>query len=221
MKTWIANGGVWALMFLIACGDGKSASETDATETDVPADTDAPDSDAADTDRADTDTDLPTPVDLGECTDMDGDSGAAQAAACASAGGVCVSALDACSEGTHAADADSSCVFDDGPGYCCVPPAPSPTGDSCAATGGVCAPIGGCGQAKGWYTTASSECSDSFGFMFVCCAPTNACDGYGLTTCCTDDGATAFVPTCDRGARSCEIDGTTEVCDQECPAFSM
>lgn len=151
------------------------------------------------------------------CEDVDGDLDTLTAPGCAAAGGVCVASPDQCADGTRAADHDAECAFDDGAGYCCVPPAPS-SGDSCAASGGVCAPIAGCGFVHGWHTPADEACGDAYGVGTVCCAPTDACEGWGVATCCTTDGATAFVANCDRGTLTCEVGDTTLVCDQDCPA---
>jgi len=158
-------------------------------------------------------------VDTATCTDVDGDLDQLTAPGCAGAGGVCVGSMDQCGEGTHEGSFDSECTFDDGAGFCCVPPEPAASGDSCAASGGVCAPIAGCGFAHGWYTPNDAECGAAYGVGTVCCAPTDACEGWGTTTCCSDDGATAFVPSCDRGEATCTIDATSLTCDQDCPAF--
>lgn len=159
-------------------------------------------------------------IDTGTCEDVDGDaSQTPDAPNCQAAGGVCVFSLDQCAAGEHAEDADSDCIFDDGDGYCCIPPAPAATGEDCASQGGVCAPIGGCGMVHGWYTSNLDECSGDWGVGTICCAPTDACAGWGTELCCTDDGLTAYVASCDRGDVLCAIDGTTLLCEGDCPAF--
>lgn len=174
----------------------------------------------------DTSTDTAEGVDSGDtagldtaaCEDVDGDLDAPDAPGCAGAGGVCLGQEAACAGGERLAEHDGECTFDDGPGYCCRPPEAAAEGDDCAATGGACAPIAGCGMVHGWYTPAG-ECSDTYGVGSVCCAPADACDGWGVVACCTDDGATAFVAACDRGDLACTIDGTVLGCEQDCPAF--
>ncbi len=159
-------------------------------------------------------------IDTATCQDMDNELGQPDAPGCAGAGGVCVSDQAACADGTLQSAFDGECTFSDGPGYCCVPPPPAASGSTCAASGGVCAPIGGCGATQGWYTPNGDECSAAYGVGSICCAPHDACEGWGVVACCSDDGATAFVADCDFGTLSCPLDGTNLTCDQDCPAFT-
>lgn len=127
---------------------------------------------------------------------------------CATAGGVCVANAPACAavNGTASTSGAAGCHFDDGDGVCCVPPAPLPTGDACAARGGVCAPIAGCNFVRGSFgPSTGSGCT---GVGVVCCLPHTICGDEDVVCC----GATAsFRPACDRGAWRCTIDGTTLV----------
>lgn len=158
-------------------------------------------------------------LDTASCVDGDGDLGDPTAPACAAAGGVCVADVDQCAGGTRLSDHDAECAFDDGAGFCCMPPAPASSGGTCGDSGGVCAPIAGCGFVHGWITPNGDECTSTWGVGNVCCAPGDACEGWGVSTCCTNDGATAFTPSCDRGEVVCTIEGTARVCDQDCPAL--
>lgn len=159
-------------------------------------------------------------IDTATCEDMDGDLGDPEAPGCAAAGGVCAASLDACEPGTRLPDHDAECVFDDGTGYCCAPPAASASGDSCAEQGGLCAPISGCDYVKGWFTP-TEECGELYGIPSVCCAPQDSCEGYGVITCCTDDEMAAYRASCLDGEAVCTVDGTSLMCDQDCAAYDI
>ncbi len=158
-------------------------------------------------------------LDTATCVDMDGDLGTPEAPGCAGAGGVCIGDQAACGAGTLQPDFDSECTFDDGSGFCCVPPEPAASGDSCAASGGVCAPIAGCGMTQGWYTPNGGECTDQYGVGAICCAPHDACEGWGVVSCCSNDGTAAYVAECDHGTLGCSVGQTTLGCDDDCAAY--
>lgn len=124
---------------------------------------------------------------------------------CGLLGGVCVSNATACTNGGGVARAEgaSGCRFSDGDGVCCVPPDPQPSGDACAARGGVCAPIAGCNFVEGSFAPQSG--SGCTGVGVVCCLPPGRC-GPEDQLCCGDTAA--FRPACDRGTWRCTIDGT-------------
>ncbi len=175
--------------------------------------------------------DVPQPVDrpLEAAVDGDSDGGddagtdaggdvASDAAvdagnACAAANGICVGTAAACTGGggSVAAAGAGGCRFSDGDGTCCVPPAAQSTGDSCAAHGGVCAPIAGCNFVGGAF--APGSCS---GVGIVCCVPRLVC-GQETQVCCAPGGAATFRPSCDRGTFRCTIDGTTLMPRDRCP----
>ena len=102
---------------------------------------------------------------------------------------------------------------------CCVPPAPVAEGDSCAAKGGTCAPVGGCGQSNAWFVEDGGGCSGTYGPSATCCAPADSCAGRGTQLCCSYDGAgapmTSFFPQCERGVVGC-FEGTSLVCEADC-----
>jgi hypothetical protein len=153
----------------------------------------------------------------GECEDIDGDAGTPEAAACAAAGGVCVGEARLCT-GEVAADVHD-CVFSDGVGACCVPPAAEPEGDSCAALGGTCAMVGGCYLTDSWFVDDGGGCSEAWGASATCCAPQAACEDYSTELCCNYDesGAamTAYMPLCSRGETTC-FEGLELVCEADC-----
>ena len=128
------------------------------------------------------------------------DAGTTPAASCLEAGGVCTSnASDSASGGgTVRAEFDGECVFDDGPGTCCVPPAVKPSGDTCADYGGVCAPIGGClrEEVKGHFAPPSC----GFNPSFACCVPASACPE-PRPVCCSETAT--FRASCARGTYQC------------------
>ena len=132
---------------------------------------------------------------------------------CLAARGICLGNGASCTAGggTVSAAGAAGCVFSDGNGVCCVPPAPMPTGDSCAAHGGVCAPIAGCNFVQGAF--APPSCA---GAGVVCCVPRAVC-GPETMVCCAPGGATTFRPSCDRGAYRCTIEGTMLMPRDRCP----
>ena len=166
---------------------------------------------------ADTATDTATDAAPDTATDTAVDApadGAADAGnACLAAGGICLGRGADCTGGGGAVSAAGAagCRFSDGDGVCCVPPAAMPTGDSCAAHGGLCAPIAGCNFVQGSF--APPRCT---GVGVVCCVPRSVC-GQETQVCCAPGGATTFRPSCDRGTYRCTIDGTTLMPRDRCP----
>ena len=166
--------------------------------------------------------DTPTDTDSGSMDsgspDMECDAGTDPtpgSPGCAEAGGICVGTEAQCS-GTVAAEHNGECIFDDGDGVCCVPPAAEASGDTCASLGGTCAPIGGCGKVDGW-TAESSDCE---GVNNICCVPEATCDGQESLACCYYDEATGapmtqYEPLCDRGTVTC-FESTTLSCIEDC-----
>lgn len=121
---------------------------------------------------------------------------------CKTSGGICVGSDTACTEGegTVLAAGAAGCVFSDGPGTCCEPPAPASKGESCEAQGGLCAPIAGCGFVDGAFASEQPACGG--GPNSVCCLPESIC-GVEDVVCCGKGDAADFRPTCDRGTFSC------------------
>jgi hypothetical protein len=188
------------LALLLACtgaddpkpDDTDIANDTDlADDTDVADDTD-PDTDGVDSDPLDSD---PAETDIADDTDLPPDS-------CAAASGICTSG-DRCPDAFEDATFAGDCVFDDGPGVCCLAPPPQPTGDTCADYGGVCAPIAGCGFVDGDF--APGTCRDAWPGL-ICCVPETLCGPH--TMICCGDGV-SYVPMCDRGTLDCPFPDTT------------
>lgn len=146
-------------------------------------------------------------------TDSAADSATDAGNPCLAERGICVSDSASCTGGggTVSAAGASGCVFSDGRGVCCVPPAPMPTGDSCASHGGVCAPISGCNFVQGAF--APPTCA---GVGVVCCVPRSVC-GPETQVCCAPGGSASFRPSCDRGAYRCTLDGTMLMPRDRCP----
>jgi len=69
--------------------------------------------------------------------------------------------------------------------------------DSCAAFGGVCAPIGGCNMVAGAFAPFG-KCGMP---PMICCVPHPVC-GDEKQECCYQH-QTTFHPQCDHGARNC------------------
>ncbi len=132
--------------------------------------------------------------------------------ACEALGGLCLGQGAACTNGggTVSAAGASGCVFSDGAGVCCIPPAPQATGTDCRSHGGLCAPIAGCNFTHGNF--APPSCSSGPGI--VCCVPQKVC-GPETMACC--NAQTTFRPACDRGAFVCTIAGTTLKPREQCP----
>jgi hypothetical protein len=128
-----------------------------------------------------------------------GDGGAPNA--CKAVDGICLGDSASCTGGggTLAPGGDSGCAFDDGAGFCCVPPEPQPSGDTCASRGGLCAPISGCNFVDGAFAP-SSDCT---GVPIVCCVPETIC-GPEDVVCCTAGSGADFRPECDRGTFTCD-----------------
>jgi hypothetical protein len=134
---------------------------------------------------------------------------------CKPLGGICLGSQADCTAGggTHASGGDATCVFDDGPGVCCTPPAAQPAGDGCPERGGLCAPIAGCNFVDGSFAPPTEECAGAA--LLVCCLPESVC-GEETQVCCGD--TVAFRPSCDRGTFTCEeFPDTTLVDEGDCP----
>ena len=131
--------------------------------------------------------------------------------ACGALGGICVGISSDCTAagGTVLPGGASGCVYDDGPGTCCQPPAAQSTGDSCTAHGGLCAPISGCNFVDGAF--APPDCS---GVGVVCCVPNSRC-GDETVACC--NAMTTYRAACDRGTWKCTIPDTTLKPVGQCP----
>lgn len=164
-------------------------------------------------DRVDGATDAAPDTTADAPADAPADGAADAGNACLAAGGVCLGGAAACTAGggTVSAAGAAGCRFSDGDGACCVPPAAMPTGDSCAAHGGLCAPIAGCNFVQGAF--APPGCA---GVGAVCCVPRSVC-GQEAQVCCAPGGATTFRPSCDRGTFRCTIDGTALMPRNRCP----
>jgi hypothetical protein len=198
---------ILALALLAACHgepskdvvvDTEPADSDVVVDTERPADTDAPaDSDAVDSDLVDTDAG----------TDTDGHTGPVPTS-CKEAGGICTSSA-LCGSNLALTSFAADCAFDDGPGVCCLAPPERPTGDTCSARGGVCAPIAGCGFVDGWLWL-DRACQNAGGVGTTCCLPEAAC-GPEQDECCNDDHSTSYRASCDRGVVACEIPDTTLV----------
>ena len=195
--TTIIKGAGWlailALLLLSACDD---------EDTDGPADVDGADV----SDVSDAAPDIPD-------TTGDPDTGE-PVSVCQAEGGICVSSATDCTDGggAHAPEGDGTCVFDDGAGVCCVPPAAQATGDTCRARGGLCAPIAGCNFVEGSFAPPTEDCN--MGPVIICCLPESIC-GEETEVCCGE--STAFRPSCDRGTFDCDLfSDTTLVPEAEC-----
>jgi len=131
--------------------------------------------------------------------------------ACEALGGLCLGQGAACTNGggTVSAAGASGCVFSDGPGVCCIPPAAQSAGTDCRSHGGLCAPIAGCNFTHGNF--APPSCG---GVGIVCCVPQKIC-GPETMACC--NAQTTFRPACDRGTFVCTIAGTTLKPRAQCP----
>ncbi len=131
---------------------------------------------------------------------------------CQQLGGICASNSGDCTSGggTYQAAGDSGCVFDDGPGACCIPPKMTQAKATCADYGGICAPIAGCNFVQGAYA-AYEGCK---GIPMICCVPHSIC-GDENESCC--DSMTTYRTACDHGAWICTIDGTTMKPTDQCP----
>lgn len=195
--------------WLAGCGDATDANPSATLDAAAEAATDAANEagDAGDEPDATPDDDASTDAASDAATDAETDA----ANPCGAAGGLCVATASDCTTGggTVAAAGAPGCVFDDGPGACCVPPAPAAEGTSCASFGGVCAPIAGCNFVGGAF--APEGCT---GVNRVCCVPSTIC-GEETQACCND--MTTFRPACDRGTWKCTIDGTTLKPANLCP----
>lgn len=141
----------------------------------------------------------------------------AQAAGCASAGGICVADAAQCTGpgvgGRLLGDGKQSggCWYSAAsggrvPGMCCLPPAEQPEGMVCSDLGGICATVGDCVLANAYLTPAELECAD--GVPFECCVPEAQCGTVDVSCCAV--GVTIFrVAMCRRGKLNCdEVPGT-------------
>lgn len=154
-------------------------------------------------------------LDLSTCEDVDGDATREpHSEDCSEAGGVCSFSRAACEGSERELEHDADCRFDDGSeGYCCVPPAAAEEGDTCASLGGLCTTEVGCGYVDGWQAPAT-DCP----VETVCCTPALTCSGFGIATCCAEDGSTADRPACERGELVCVNEDLLLKCEQDCPA---
>lgn len=165
--------------------------------------------------------DVPVAADAGSADTGSIDAGStdageagSSAASCREARGICVGDVAMCTSGggkwAQALDADCD-IFSDGPGHCCLPPAPKPTGTSCADLGGVCAPVGGCLDPAVNGHMTSGACSP---IPFVCCVPDGSCPE-PRPVCC--DATATYRAMCVRGGYVCPSDGmrmsSTGSCD--------
>ena len=183
-----------AILALTACTDASDTELDVDTEADTRVEPDSdtePDSDSS----SDTDTESDSESDTGEPHPN-----------CKEAGGICVGGGQCeAAGGSDLPSYDADCVFDDGPGSCCEPPAASETGDTCNEQGGVCAPIGGCNQVDGAFALSSDSCGSP---SFICCVPEAVCGEEDMLCC----GETAsFRPVCDRGDWTCDHIGNTQL----------
>jgi hypothetical protein len=199
----------------VALGCGKSAeSGGDASGTDAGTIADAGSAnDAANASDSGSAPDAAPPVDAATAADSGATADAgAPANACEALGGLCLGQGAACTNGggTVSAAGASGCVFSDGPGVCCIPPAPQATGTDCRSHGGLCAPIAGCNFTRGNF--APPSCSSGPGI--ICCVPQKIC-GPETMACC--NAQTTFRPACDRGTFVCTISGTTLKPRDQCP----
>lgn len=141
-------------------------------------------------------------------TTSDGDTGTSTSGttgeplgACAADGGICMGANTCVAEGgTIAPSSPGECHFDDIDAECCIPPPAKPDPATCTEAGGLCAPIGGCLQTGGYFTTNDAGCE--FMGNFACCVPHDAC-GELTIECC--DGQAAYNPACNEGVFACEV----------------
>jgi len=193
-------------------GDDTTADTTpaDTTVDDTTADTTVDDTTPDDTTVDDTTPDDTTPDDTSADTTPD----TTPVGLCEAGGGVCLGMGGPCETvgGTPYPAGDGQCLFTGERGSCCIPPAVQPTGDTCAARGGLCAPIAGCNFTNSAFApTPTPSCG--FGGI-ICCVPNTVC-GEETMRCC--DTMTSFRPACDRGQWICTIDGTTMLPISECP----
>jgi hypothetical protein len=141
-----------------------------------------------------------------------------RAPACASAGGICTVAFRCQTE--IKGDASKQCAFSDGPGVCCeAPPLRSGPKLSCAATGGVCAPLAGCSFVDG--ALAAGRCAPRAPGV-ACCVPKKNCPDSERYSCCDadDDGRRRawYRPICDGDIMRCPIKNTILRPTAECEA---
>jgi hypothetical protein len=90
------------------------------------------------------------------------------------------------------------CPSDPAPEDCCLPPSPEPNPTDCATSGGLCAPVGGCLDAGGYFTSKNGGCMTDPGI--VCCVPHTRC-GDRTIDCCSPP--TVFSPNCENGTFVC------------------
>jgi hypothetical protein len=190
-------------------GDAENDATIDVADADGVGDIEDAEDDARDTedDARDTEDDARDTED--DARDAEDEPSTEHA--CKEADGICVSSQAACTDGGGTYLGLVDCVFDDGDGACCQPPEEQETGDTCAARGGLCAPIAGCNFVDG----AFAPHSDCEGVIIVCCVPEDVC-GEETEVCCGD--GVAFRPMCDRGTFTCDaFPDTTLVEAEDCP----
>jgi hypothetical protein len=195
-------------------GDSNAADSNTADSN--AADSNAADSNAADSNAADSNAADSNAADSTSDAAQDTGSDTAASNPCEALGGLCIGGNpSACTDngGKLAAAGDNGCVFDDGPGLCCIPPTPADTGSTCESHGGICAPIAGCNFVNGNF--APPSCFQQGGPGTVCCVPQSIC-GPETMYCCND--MTTFRPMCDRGEFTCDAFPDTEMKPREqCP----
>ncbi len=214
---------VLSMLFLAAGACSSSGGGEEDADADAPAEAEAEGGADADAD-GDGEAETPAEAEAGADADagadgdveeegdgdLDGDAGDGEEAnVCVLAGGICTAAMMCLT--TTLPEGAPGCIFDDGPGVCCVPPPPLPTGETCSSFGGVCATVGACLRSLGWF--APSDCE--LGASVVCCVPEQRCGEHNVI--CCDPGPEAdFMPVCDRGTLTCPFEGTTLVPEAEC-----
>ncbi|HOU54603.1 MAG TPA: hypothetical protein PLQ97_11800 [Myxococcota bacterium] len=143
-------------------------------------------------------------TDPGGGSDLPADPGP-PAGPCESAGGLCVLDSRTCQQGggtLHPAG-DAQCLFDDGPLFCCIPPIPQASGETCASRGGLCVTTPGvCYRTGGIHAPRADDCPPGPGSM--CCLPADRCPPGDDLECCM--GSWTARPMCDRGTWTC-LDG--------------
>jgi hypothetical protein len=134
---------------------------------------------------------------------------------CRVAVGICVDSKKTCTDsgGTLKPSGDPGCLFDpSAQAYCCIPPAPEPSGNDCKSRGGLCVwQPGACLRTSSIYSYSNDGCTGTSNP--ICCLPPTACPSQNLECCW---GTWTSFPLCDRGTWKCG-NGTTPVPEGTCP----